>query len=357
MRRRAALIVCYAAIVAVALLPWRGAQTAAPQPTPTPAPPQPCAAWAAVNGVAQWVAQPATFCGLTPTPTSAPTATPTPVPPTATPTNTPLPPTATNTPPAPTATTPPPTPTPSATPTAGELAPHGTGSELFFDGFDGATLDTAKWGTCLPWNACWNRGTQTLQCWIPGALAVSGGQLHITTQHVPAGYSCVDSETTTKYWTSGMVQSHPSFNANGVYAEVSARFPRAKGEWAGFWAAPSDFSWPPEVDIYECGGTCSATLTGYTATYHRPNGTQVEFAVAGDATQWHTYGAWYGPDAVIFYRDGLEVGRDTAQPPTTNMYAIFSVEVSGTSTGQPDASTPDQFTADAQWVRVTSGHP
>lgn len=354
--RRAILALLYAAIVAVALLPWRAAGTATPQPTPTPqpVPPQPCAVWAAVDGVARWVAQPADFCGLaasTPTPMSAPPA--------PTPTATPLPPSPTA--PAPTASVTPAPPTPTATP------PGGYGALLFADEFGGATVDGSRWAFAFPWGAKTNRGAPEQQCFEPSALSQHDGWLDIATTHQP-GYQCVDSGgALSRDWVSGAIFSYPSLNANCVYAEARARLTRAKGYWPGFWAAASDRGWPPEVDGMEIGGTGSSQLGAadglandhYTSTYHAYDQSAPEHQLnpGVDLTDWHTYGMWWCNSGVIFYFDGAEHFRTTYQPPTESMYAIFSVSVSATATGSPDATTPEVGHTLVDWIRVWSAHP
>src|SRR5450432_2848941 len=126
-----------------------------------------------------------------------------------------------------------------------QTGPAGPWQLTFSDEFNGASLDTTKWGTQYPWG-CHNNDEQ--ECYQAANATVSSGLLHLT-----AKQQTVSSGGSTYNYTSGMVQSSASFSQTYGYFEMRAQVPHGQGFWPAFWAMPADGNWPPEIDIIELG--------------------------------------------------------------------------------------------------------
>lgn len=152
--------------------------------------------------------------------------------------------------------------------------------------------------------------------------------------------------------TSGMIQSNPAFTATYGYAEARMRLPAASKSWPAFWlAGAGDYSInSDEFDILEAWGDGGTSYS--TTTWKNGSGGQVgDLAarrVSTDITAWHTYGAAWSPDGIVFYLDGVETMRDMsiADTPSRPMYVLLNLSVQkGATLAQYPASM------DVDWVR------
>lgn len=137
-------------------------------------------------------------------------------------------------------------------------------------------------------------------------------------------------------YTSGMISSQPSFNQMYGYFEASVKLPRGKGLWPAVWMLPSNFDWPPEIDIMESIGN---PLQAFMTVHSHPVPTKgVEVHPSSDG--FHTYAVAWDPQQVVFYLDGVETQRmptpsDMHQP----MYIMANLALGGDWAGTPDATT------------------
>ena len=76
---------------------------------------------------------------------------------------------------------------------------------------------------------------------------------------------------------------------------------------------------------------------------------QAWFRVTADATQWHTYTIEWSPNLVVFYLDGIEVGRTTERIPNTPMHWVIQTETR-LSGGAPPPTAAGHLQID--WVRI-----
>lgn len=159
-------------------------------------------------------------------------------------------------------------------------------------------------------------------------------------------------------YVSGMLMNQPNFAQRYGYFEIRARLPAGKGMWPAFWLLPADGSWPPELDVLEQLGGDDIYQTVHTAQdgAHEQSGFKVR--LDGATGGFHTYGALWTPDRVVWFLDG----RETATAPTPAdmhkpMYILLNLAVGGDMPGNPDEHNtwPARFSID--YVRVYSLEP
>jgi serralysin len=132
-------------------------------------------------------------------------------------------------------------------------------------------------------------------------------------------------------YTSGLITTNPeveasngspSFRANGHsflygYFEIRAQTPQATGpediqtgSWPAFWMTPTPpAAWPPELDIMEQFG--NGQMASTTKWWGEPDAAQSlgTAHLVPDSEGFHTYGALWTPDLIVWYIDGVEVWR------------------------------------------------
>lgn len=140
-------------------------------------------------------------------------------------------------------------------------------------------------------------------------------------------------------YTSGLLTSKPSFSQEYGYFEVRAKLPAVAGFWPAFWLLPADGSWPPELDVFETLGQDSGTVHVSAIGPRAGGGRELDTALVHvDTTQWHTYGADWGPTSIGYYIDGTEVARlaTPAAMQGKEMYMLLNLAVGGWA-GTPQA--------------------
>jgi beta-glucanase (GH16 family) len=165
-------------------------------------------------------------------------------------------------------------------------------------------------------------------------FTVSDGALTITTDRAPA--DLVPQLGGFRY-VSGLISTQPSFSQTYGYFEMRAKLPRGKGIWPAFWLLPTDFDWPPEIDVMESIGDPSKVyVTAHSKTV-KDGG--LEVTVSPD--DFHTYAVSWDQDKLVWFVDGREVKR-LATPADMHkpMYLLANVAVGGDWAGTPDATTP-----------------
>jgi beta-glucanase (GH16 family) len=232
---------------------------------------------------------------------------------------------------------------------------------IFYDEFNGSSLDTTKWNTCYPnfqvgTDSCHHNNGE-LEIYQPSQVLVSNGILTLRAEEKPVTIGGM----TFKY-PSGMISSGPGANGSKAkfaftygFMKIRAKMPKGKGFWPAFWTLPTNGSWPPEIDVQEILGNHPTTVfltyhwgTNKGASYRARHWSGPDFSAG-----WHTYATDWEPNAIIWYIDGIERFRYTNINNITSkpMYLLANLAVGGWP-GSPNTSTP--FPADYQidYIRV-----
>ncbi len=247
---------------------------------------------------------------------------------------------------------------------------YGAYQLVWFDEFDGSSLNTLNWsydiGDGCPSLCGW--GNAELQYYRSQNVSVSGGNLILEAREESYGGSD---------FTSGKI--HSRNKQDFLYGKIEARIkvPTGGGMWPAFWMMPTDSvygGWAAsgEIDIMETkndtdyiGGTIhyggSWPDNRYTSGTYSPGG--VDFSDA-----FHIYTLEWEPDVMRWYVDGNLFSTKTSSqwysdgapgnlqaPFDQYFYIIMNAAVGGHYTGCTDpgcitASLPQQYLVD--WVRV-----
>ncbi len=186
-------------------------------------------------------------------------------------------------------------------------------------------------------------------------FSVKDGVLTITADHTPDAIKW-------KLWgfayTSGLLITQPTFSQQYGYFEMRARLPAGKGVWPAFWLLSEDATWPPELDILEQTGDDTIYQTVHTAQDGAPEETGFKVDTPGATTGFHTYGALWTPDRVVWFIDGKQTASaatpaDMRKP----MYILLNLAIGGGMTGDPAPQTafPARYSLD--YVRVYALQP
>lgn len=219
-------------------------------------------------------------------------------------------------------------------PTPETVRAQGYNKVSFQDEFDGASLDTSKWGYQY---GCFDpaQHSQAQYTDSPDNVAVHDGHLSLTARYSPmktkwdgsqVPRTCKNGDATYDApFTSGMITTKTKDGkvlyaapGTGFYAEARVKLPAGRSSWAAFWGTGTKGGWPAngEIDIFESKGYDPSFLMSniHTPRAGNPKKTQQhQGAMHGDTassqTEWHTYGLLKTADAIEFYFDGQMTHR------------------------------------------------
>jgi beta-glucanase (GH16 family) len=229
--------------------------------------------------------------------------------------------------------------------------PPSRGSLIFRDEFNDAGLDARKWDSKYPRageQAYANPGNGEAQWYRRANVSEGGGYLSLVARRERArsAFSGRSFE-----YTSGLIQSKPSFSFERGYMEARVWLPRGSGVWPAFWAWPRNEQWPPEIDVFEFHGDDPEHLR---LTYHSPDRGASTSAVRGEdwTLGWHTVGLEWDSRRLTWYVDG-RVRKVVREAPDIPMYLILNLAISD-GTRAPAATGGMPFPADLKvdYVRV-----
>lgn len=230
---------------------------------------------------------------------------------------------------------------------------------LFRDEFDALKLDRTKWDNCTEWI----RGGGLCR-WDDDMAYVDGkGNLVIRAEWDEREGRVI----------SGAVQTYKLFEGGYGYYEASIRFPVAMGTWGAFWLSVGDISGVDdsaadgvEIDviesIYNDRGGLNAALhyDGYGDGHKQiHSGTRYDIDIYDG--EFHVFAVDRSPEGYIFYIDGIEFWRATAEecdPCPELGYMILSVEAAewaGAGKEESINSLPVEMLVD--YVRVYLENP
>lgn len=243
-------------------------------------------------------------------------------------------------------------------------------SLVWFDEFDGTTLNTADWsydiGDGCPDLCGW--GNAELEYYRSQNVTVSGGNLVITAKHEYYGG---------RQFTSGKVHTRSKHSFLYGRIEMRAKIPTGGGMWPAFWMMPEENTYggwaaSGEIDIME-SSNATDYISGaihYGGSYPdnvSSNGTYNPGGI-NFADDFHVYAVDWEPDRIRWYVDDVLYSTKTSSqwysdgapgdpdaPFDHAFYIILNAAVGGYFTGCTDpgcvtASFPQQYVFD--YVRV-----
>jgi len=213
---------------------------------------------------------------------------------------------------------------------------------VFADEFDGTEVDSSTWAKLTPWKTKSTTGES--QYYDPANTFVRDGNLVIKSEERPVKG---------RKYASGILTSlnRPKFQYG--YYEIRSKSPKGQGIWPAFWLTNDSTS---EIDILEMLGSDPRRLH---STLHHTVGSddthqhRSETIVPDLSQDFHILAVDWRPEHVIWYMDGVEVWRYTADHiPADPMWMVVNTAVGGQWSGKPDKTTvfPQEFLVD--YIRV-----
>ena len=243
------------------------------------------------------------------------------------------------------------------------------------DEFNGASLDTAKWGYQTGIKDIYGSsvgpnywGNNELQYYTEDAVSVADGSLKIT---------ATKQQQDDRPYTSGRILTRDNASFTYGYFEARMKTPTGSGMWPAFWMLPQPSSpanseneyggWPAngEIDIMEAKGRLENkvdTTLHFGKAWDARDYVTKETTLSSNTDEWHTYAVDWTADAISWFVDGQKVltvtkdrwwsqdvsNQGKSQPFDKPFYIIFNLAVGGMydSYNQPDGS----FTSAAMYV-------
>ncbi len=243
------------------------------------------------------------------------------------------------------------------------------------DEFNGASLDTAKWGYQTGIKDIYGSsvgpnywGNGELQYYTEDAVSVADGSLKITATKQQQG---------DRPYTSGRILTRDKASFTYGYFEARMKTPTGSGMWPAFWMLPQPSSpanseneyggWPAngEIDIMEAKGRLENkvdTTLHFGKAWDAHDYVTKETTLSSNTDEWHVYAVDWTADAISWFVDGQKVltvtkdrwwsqdasNQGKSQPFDKPFYIIFNLAVGGMydSYNQPDGS----FTSAAMYV-------
>ncbi len=190
---------------------------------------------------------------------------------------------------------------------------------VFFDDFDGASLDTSKWYTYYPYgppsapDSCsFCRTHVTANIYKDENVSIKNGLLLLKSDKIASAWFGQEYQ-----YTSGLVYSKQKFTTYGKY-EMRCKLPKGKQQWPAFWV----FGWNTEIDFFEfiCKGTKKIEFSLHKwSSQNCPNNNPTKGApcyssVSGIvdfgidfSEDFHTFTVEYEPYMIKYYIDGIMV--------------------------------------------------
>lgn len=227
---------------------------------------------------------------------------------------------------------------------------------VFWDEFDGTSLDNSKWIDSFPWGYTSTTTPDTI--YQSTNVIVDDGTLHLR---------ATDDVVETYTWTSGMISTAGPFETGPAgykrlfqygYFEMRAKVPIGQGLWPAFWLLPPQGKHPPEIDVMEILGHTTDTIhmTVHYSDENEANASDgATWAGSDFSDDYHVFGLSWDQGTIRWYVDGIE--RRTAfveirYIPSEPMYLLLNLQVGGVYPGDPDETIPFPSDFDIDYVRV-----
>lgn len=195
-----------------------------------------------------------------------------------------------------------------------------------------------------------NNGAKGLGYYQTDQVEQSGSSAKLMAHYVP------NASRPNNPYLCGLLQSVDFTPIHG-YFEARVRVSGVQGTWPAVWLTAVD-TWPPEIDILEQYGenldnkitTWQNDVPAQTGSY---NGQYINTKPAGT---WMVVACEWDADKIVFYYDGVEVGRETvrANVPDRPMYLMLDMQIDADQQGIDPAEYPTFFEVDyyRAWQKV-----
>jgi len=252
---------------------------------------------------------------------------------------------------------------------------------IFYDEFNGTTLDKNKWDLCPEWLR------HDRSSWRDDMVEVSGGYLHLKFRRDPELGEAelkkenkdIVSDIKNNWLRAGAVRTRTKdhqtflFSHSFGYYEARIKFPVVSGTWGAFWLMTPTQNYTEnggrdgtEIDIIE---SIRSNLGEYNAALHW-NGYGEHHQKVGSSNRpvniydgnFHIFALEWTPTEYVFYIDGIEFWRVDGGPLFNNVginqtanYIKLSVESAIWAGSLPVDFTKDVMLVD--YVRVYNRKP
>jgi len=259
------------------------------------------------------------------------------------------------------------------------------GNLIFYDEFNGTTLDGTKWnydlGNGCP-NLCgWGNNEKEYYTNSTQNVNVTGGYLNLTARYSP------NHLTSGADFTSGKIHTKGKFDRLYGRFEAKMKLPAGNGLWPAFWLLPTDNDyggWPTsgEIDIMEYRGD-RTNIADATVHYgsawpnNQYDGDHYTLANGTFTDSFHEFAVEWAPGVMRFYVDNVLYKTETQTPNSLNpgsnhavnwpwdkrFYVIFNLALGGWFSGNPttaeivNGQNPFVKSVQVDYVRVYDMSP
>lgn len=243
---------------------------------------------------------------------------------------------------------------------------------IFFDDFDGTSVDPAKWTV---FDRLSDQVNGEVNCVVPANISVSGSLLSGVARF--EDHSCGDAiqAPVTEHYTSWQIQQATAAFKYGT-VEVRAKIPGGTGIWPciwmlGFeWQASQPFTANVVGNNWPHAGWCEIDIAEFMSGSRTTVNNQVHFETANvgpgmktmpyDATtRFMVYRLQWSAGSLTWSVNPEDGGgfqtlsaMSGASVPNVPMYVVLNMAVGGTGGGTPDSAT-FPLTMQVDYVRVT----
>ncbi|MGB6456614.1 MAG: family 16 glycosylhydrolase [Streptosporangiaceae bacterium] len=199
----------------------------------------------------------------------------------------------------------------------------------FAASFAGSQLDSSIWGTCYPQAdpsvGCTNFGNpDEFEWYLPSQDQVSGGVLRLIAQQEQTAGLAQDGSPQTYGCRSGLVTTYPGFHFQYGFLQVVAKIPHAAGLWSALWLAAADQQWPPEVDMIENWGVDQESAA-FLHPYPTSLGYDKGFIPVSLTSDWQTFSLYWTSSELEFFVGSTLIMNVTSNVPQQEMYFVANV--------------------------------
>ncbi|UCF98300.1 MAG: glycoside hydrolase family 16 protein [Spirochaetaceae bacterium] len=235
---------------------------------------------------------------------------------------------------------------------------------IFYDEFDGSSIDRNKWTTGYWWDrdGSNNGSSNEIQWYQADDVLVSNGTLKLRArERSVTAWDGSEYNYTSGIVTTGRETSDKSLPAKFLfqygYAEIRCKVPKGQGLWPAFWLLPATHESRPEIDVMEILGHDTTELNmnyHYLTTLGLRGDDGYDWFGPDFSEGWHTFAVDWQPHVIIWYVDGVERWRFTDSKHISHepMYLIANLAVGGDWPGDPDETTPFPSYFEIDYIKV-----